>query len=70
MPVALPWRFRRSWRKPGEDGLDKTCAITLEQQAGAFTITPSHFASKTRIPGATSQTFDKAVRHENRMAAL
>ena len=43
------------------ENLDTTCTITLEQKDGNFAITESHLELKARIPGATKETFDKAV---------
>jgi osmotically inducible protein OsmC len=44
------------------DNLDTTCTITLEQKDGSFAITESHLELKARIPGATQEAFDKAVK--------
>jgi osmotically inducible protein OsmC len=41
--------------------LETTCTITLEQQAGSFTITESHLDLKAKIPGASQDAFDKAT---------
>ena len=41
--------------------LETTCTITLEQQAGHFTITESHLDLKAKIPGASQEAFDKAT---------
>jgi osmotically inducible protein OsmC len=43
------------------ESLDTTCTITLEQKDGGFAITESHLELKASIPGATQETFDKAV---------
>jgi lipoyl-dependent peroxiredoxin len=41
--------------------LDTTCAISLEKQPDGFAITSSHLEVKAKIPGATQESFDKAV---------
>jgi lipoyl-dependent peroxiredoxin len=43
------------------DSLDTTCTISLEKKDDGFAITESHLELKAKIPGATQESFDKAV---------
>lgn len=43
------------------DSLETTCTITLEQVDGAFGITESRLELVGRVPGATSDAFEKAT---------
>ena len=42
--------------------LDTTCTITLEKTEGGFSITSSHLDLKAKIPGASKEAFDTAVK--------
>ncbi|HZL57555.1 MAG TPA: OsmC family protein [Bryobacteraceae bacterium] len=44
------------------DSLDTTCTISLEKGDGGFSITASHLDLKAKIPGATKEAFDTAVK--------
>ena len=44
------------------DSLDTECTISLEKVEGGFGITESHLELKAKIPGATQEAFDKAVK--------
>ncbi len=43
------------------ESLETTCAISFEKQPDGFAITESHLELKARVPGATQESFDKAV---------
>jgi osmotically inducible protein OsmC len=45
------------------DSLDTTCTISLEKTDGGFSITGSHLDLKAKIPGATKEAFEKAVKN-------
>ena len=45
------------------DSLDTKCTISLEKGEGGFSITESHLELKAKIPGATQEAFDTAVRN-------
>jgi len=45
------------------DSLDTTCTISLEKVDGGFSITGSHLELKAKIPGATKEAFDTAVKN-------
>jgi len=45
------------------DSLDTTCTISLEKGDGGFSITESHLELKAKIPGATQEAFDTAVKN-------
>ncbi len=45
------------------DSLDTTCTISLEKGEDGFSITESHLELKAKIPGATQEAFDTAVRN-------
>ncbi len=64
MPAASPWRSRPNWRSAGlvADSLHTECTITLEKVEGGFGITESHLELKAKIPGATKEAFDTAVK--------
>jgi osmotically inducible protein OsmC len=42
--------------------LDTVCTITLDKTEGGFGITESHLELKAKVPGATKEAFDTAVR--------
>ncbi len=44
------------------DSLDTTCTISLEKTEGGFSITSSHLDLKAKIPGASQEAFDTAVK--------
>jgi osmotically inducible protein OsmC len=44
------------------DSLHTECTITLEKVEGGFGITESHLELKAKIPGATKEAFDTAVK--------
>ena len=44
------------------DSLDTTCTISLEKTEGGFSITASHLDLKAKIPGASKEAFDTAVK--------
>jgi len=44
------------------DSLDTTCTISLERTDGGFAITESHLELKAKVPGATKEAFDTAVK--------
>jgi osmotically inducible protein OsmC len=44
------------------DSLDTTCTISLEKTEGGFSITSSHLDLKAKIPGASKEAFDTAVK--------
>lgn len=44
------------------DSLETECSISLEKVEGGFGITESHLELKAKIPGATKEAFDKAVK--------
>lgn len=44
------------------DNLETTCTITLEQKDGGFSITESHLELKAKVPGATNDAFQAAVK--------
>jgi osmotically inducible protein OsmC len=44
------------------DSLETECSISLEKVEGGFGITESHLELKAKIPGATQEAFDKAVK--------
>ena len=44
------------------DSLDTTCTITLEKGEGGFSITSSHLDLQAKVPGATKEAFDTAVK--------
>ena len=43
------------------DQLDTTCTITLDKTDGGFGITESHLELKAKIPGASTDAFEKAT---------
>jgi osmotically inducible protein OsmC len=43
--------------------LDTTCTITLEKDANGFSITSSHLDLKAKVPGASKEQFDTAVKN-------
>lgn len=43
------------------DSLNTTCRITLDKTDGGFGITESHLELKAKIPGATTEAFEKAT---------
>lgn len=45
------------------ESLDTTCTITLEKTDGGFSITGSHLDLKAKIPGASKEAFDTAVKN-------
>src|SRR5208337_3638665 len=44
------------------DSLHTECTISLEKVEGGFGITESHLELKAKIPGATKEAFDTAVK--------
>jgi len=44
------------------ESLETVCSISLEKVAESFAITESHLDLKARVPGATPEAFDHAVR--------
>jgi osmotically inducible protein OsmC len=44
------------------DSLHTECTISLEKGEGGFAITESHLELKAKIPGATKEAFDTAVK--------
>jgi osmotically inducible protein OsmC len=44
------------------DSIDTTCTISLNKEGDGFAITHSHLVLKAKIPGATQEAFDKAVK--------
>ena len=44
------------------DSLETTCTISLEKVGDGFSITESHLDLKARIPGASQEAFDTAVK--------
>ena len=44
------------------DSLETTCSISLEKLPDGFAITESHLDLKAKIPGATQEAFDAAVK--------
>jgi osmotically inducible protein OsmC len=45
------------------DSLETECTITLEKGEGGFAITASHLDLKAKIPGASKEAFDTAVKN-------
>ena len=45
------------------DSLDTTCTISLEKTEGGFSITSSHLDLKAKVPGASKEAFDTAVKN-------
>jgi osmotically inducible protein OsmC len=45
------------------ESIETTCAISLEKQPDGFAITESHLDLKARVPGASKEVFDTAVRN-------
>jgi len=45
------------------DSLDTTCTISLEKTEGGFSITASHLDLKAKVPGASKEAFDTAVKN-------
>ncbi len=43
------------------DSIDTRAEVTLDKDAGGFTITAVHLSLKARIPGADRDKFEKAV---------
>src|ERR1700736_4485286 len=43
------------------DRLETVCTIALEKDADGFSITESHLELKAKVPGATQESFDRAV---------
>jgi osmotically inducible protein OsmC len=43
------------------ESIRTTCTVSLEKQPDGFAITESHLDLKARIPGASSEAFNKAV---------
>jgi osmotically inducible protein OsmC len=48
------------------DSLHTECTISLEKGEGGFAITESHLELKAKIPGATKEAFDTAVKAADR----
>lgn len=44
------------------DSLETTCTISLEKVGDGFSITESHLDLKARVPGASQEAFDRAVK--------
>src|SRR5947209_18939594 len=44
------------------ESLETTCTVSLEKVGDSFSITGSHLDLKARIPGATQEAFDRAVK--------
>ena len=44
------------------DSLHTECTISLEKDGEGFSITESHLELKAKIPGATKEAFDNAVK--------
>jgi len=44
------------------DSLDTVCTISLDKTDGGFSITESHLELKAKVPGATKEAFDTAVK--------
>jgi osmotically inducible protein OsmC len=44
------------------ESLETACSISLEKVADSFAITESHLDLKAKVPGATQDAFDKAVK--------
>jgi osmotically inducible protein OsmC len=44
------------------DSLHTECTVSLEKVEGGFGITESHLELKAKIPGATKEAFDTAVK--------
>ena len=44
------------------ESLSTECTISLEKGEGGFAITESHLELKAKIPGATKEAFDTAVK--------
>jgi len=45
------------------ESIETTCAISLEKQPDGFAITESHLELTARVPGATQEAFDQAVKN-------
>jgi osmotically inducible protein OsmC len=45
------------------ESLETECTITLEKGDGGFSITSSHLELKAKIPGASKEAFDTAVKN-------
>ena len=43
--------------------LDTVCTISLEKGEGGFSITGSHLELKAKVPGASQEAFDTAVKN-------
>ena len=43
------------------DTIDTTCSITLDKHGEGFAITKSHLEVEASIPGATSESFERAT---------
>ena len=57
--MAVSAQLTQAGLKP--ESLETSCTITLEQKDGGFAITGSHLEMKAKVPGATSESFDKAA---------
>jgi osmotically inducible protein OsmC len=44
------------------ESLETQCTISLEKQPDGFAITESHLELKAKVPGATKEQFDTAVK--------
>lgn len=44
------------------DSLETTCTVSLEKVGDGFSITESHLDLKARVPGATQEAFNRAVK--------
>jgi osmotically inducible protein OsmC len=44
------------------ESLETQCTISLEKQPDGFAITESHLELRGKVPGATQEQFDKAVK--------
>jgi lipoyl-dependent peroxiredoxin len=52
--ATTPYSFRSRF--------ETSCTITLEQKDGGFAITESHLDLKAKVPGATTEAFEKATK--------
>jgi len=43
------------------DSIDTTCTVSLEQEGGGFSIKSSHLELKAKIPGASTEAFERAA---------
>ena len=44
------------------ESLETTCTISLEKQPDGFAIVSSHLELRAKVPGASQEAFDKAVK--------